>query len=140
MGFMNKLEFWKRKDDTGLKELKKDLTDTNTGIKEEAMRPDFQPQNSQVTNLGLRELNEQRTNPNNPNAGFNNSNYNPNPGYNRNYGYPNNQNYASQDYNRNEVVNKSLEVVSAKLDAIKIAIDNINQRLNNIEEKLRNRW
>ncbi len=126
MSFMKKLMFWK-KDDLGLDELKKDITNINTGVKEEAMSPEFQPQNPQVTNLGFKEANTQSMN-------------NQNSGYNQNYGYQRSQNYAPQNYNRNEVIDKSLEVVSAKLDSIKIAIDNINQRLNNIEDRLKNKW
>ena len=134
MSFMNKLMFWKKKDNLGLNELKKDITESNTGIKDEAMRPDYNPQDAQVSDLGLKELNSH--NPN-QNKMFGQQNY----GYNPNYGYAQNpQNYSNQNYNKDEIINKSLEVISAKLDALKMAIDNLNQRLNNIEERLKNRW
>ena len=128
MGFLNKIMFWKKKDD--------DLGDLGLGGKDNlAFGNDFNPSPGFGQNQGFGQVG--------PGQGSGmGSDYGQGLGQGQGVGsrypqpsfgspqYPQyQQGYDPQD----EIRSKSIEVISSKLDALRASLDSINQRLENIE-------
>ncbi len=111
MGFLNKLAFWKKKDDLG--DIGKDLgIDKDLGL-------DIGQGPSPDLGMGLE--------PNQPYQKYPSFQQ---PGFQPSFQAPT---YSQPASNDSFIASKNLEVISSKLDALRASLESINQRLANIE-------
>ena len=135
MGILDKVMFWKKKDDLS------DLGDLGQGLGKNNMAfgDNF---NSQANPFGQPGAGQGMGN----DFGQGMGNYGQAPAQNS-YGQYSGQNFSNQQpmsfgsppysqqqkYGQDEITSKNIEIVSSKLDALRATLESINQRLENLE-------
>ena len=125
MGILDKLTFWKKKDD--FSDLGKDLDLGKDFGKDLGMDMNQGP--SPDLGSGLEPMQSQ---PFQKYPSFQGQQNLPNPSFQQPYQQPAQPSYPSAA-NDPYIASKNLEVISSKLDALKASIDALNQRVANIE-------
>jgi hypothetical protein len=123
MGFLDKLAFWKKKDEfEGI-----GLGDKGQSLSSGLGSPDFGMGTGMEGGYGL------PTQPAQPTA----AQPMQQPSYPQSYTQPSFQPQFQQSPQQTTSTEKDLEIISSKLDAIRATIDSINQRLANLEAMAR---
>lgn len=139
MGILDKIMFWKKKDDLGDTSSLGDLG--GLGKDNLAFGDNFNPSAGQLGQQGFGQAGQDFGQGLGQGQGFSGgtgNNYGPRQSYGQ---YPSqpmasfgSSSYPQQGYSQqDEITSKNIEIVSSKLDALRATLESINQRLENIE-------